>query len=116
MGIDYQNGRMTHTIICPTCSGKGRKLLGKAYSETLTALEQLGGSGSCEQIKDALKASGLLNGSYENTVIHKRMSRLEGMGLVRKKARVEPEQVDSEATQKVWLYEKVMRQPGRSRT
>lgn len=106
MGIDYHNGRMTHTIICPTCSGKGRKLLGKAYSETLTALENLGGSGSCEQIKDALKSSGLLNGSYENTVIHKRMSRLEGMGLVRKKARVEPKQVDSEATQKVWLYER----------
>jgi len=96
---------MTHTVRCPTCKGKGKKTLGTAYSQTLDALHELGGRGSCKQVEDTLRRQGLLNGDNESTVVQKRMSRMEAMGLVKKTTRVAAKQVESAAFQKVWLYQ-----------
>lgn len=74
---------MVYTIRCPACAGAGSKTVSKIYADTLDSLRRTRPA-TCAQIIEDLKKQNLLNGACESTVIHKRMSRMEEWGLVKK--------------------------------
>lgn len=92
-------------IPCPSCDGQGRRPIAPEYLSTLEVLGTLKRA-TCKKLKTVMKRKGLLTGTYEETVIHKRMARLERWGLVRKVERVGPKNGD-DARQKSWMFELV---------
>ena len=97
---------MATTVTCTACNGKGQRTICKEYAETLDTLGKFKRGATYDEIKRRMIKDGLLLGTFENTIIHKRVARLCSMGLVRKIGRRIP-QKEQDQRRKAWLFEKV---------
>jgi hypothetical protein len=97
---------MAITIPCQCCNGKGQKELCSEYAQTLETLAKLKRPSSYSEIKARMIKDGLLTGTFENTIIHKRVSRLCSLGLVRKVGMRMPKK-NQDGRRRAWLFERV---------
>jgi hypothetical protein len=96
---------MTPLLIpCPTCKGKGQRELCQEYQQTLDTLSKLGRA-TYGQIRQRMKKDGLLNGTFDVTIVHKRVARLCALGLVKKLKQQVPEKGDDQR-RKAWVFER----------
>lgn len=97
---------MATTVPCTACNGKGQRTICKEYAQTLETLAKFKRPATYDEIKNRMIKDGLLTGTFENTIVHKRVARLCSMGLVRKIGqRIPPNGQDQR--RKAWLFEKV---------
>jgi hypothetical protein len=93
------------TIPCQCCNGKGQKEICTEYAQTLEALGKFKRPASYAEIKARMIKDGLLVGTFDGTVIHKRVARLCSMGLVRKIGMRMPKKGE-DGRRRAWLFER----------
>ena len=94
---------MAITIPCQCCGGKGQKEICEEYAQTLDTLGKFKRGATYTEIKERMIKDGLLTGTFEGTVIHKRVARLCSMGLVRKIGQRLPKRGE-DGRRRAWLF------------
>lgn len=74
------------------------------YTKTLEVIASFKRPVTIGEVKNELQRLRAIKGNNSNTLVHKRISRLEGLNLVKKVGKVVPAK-DEDRRRKAWLFE-----------
>jgi DNA-binding HxlR family transcriptional regulator len=93
---------MSQTVRCKCCGGSGKQEVSEAYEDVLDVMKGFERPVTIGEVLKAMDRNGKLNGFSKATLLHKRLERMESLGLVKRVGRKESSE---DKRRRSWLFE-----------